>query len=81
MLQLCCGQVVVYIPTSHVLLHGADLLSLQLLHDSEVGGVAEGGEQCWHSRPTSRVIHTQNISFNSAPGQTIRGEQQFRCGR
>ena len=27
------GEVIVYVPTSHVTLHGADMLSIQLLHD------------------------------------------------
>ena len=27
------GEVIVYVPTSHVTLHEADMLSIQLLHD------------------------------------------------
>ena len=29
-------------------------------------------ETCWHSRHTSAIIHTQNITFNKYPGQNIR---------
>lgn len=69
------NEVVVYIPTSHVLLHEADMLSVQLLHDSNATVHADhdhGGDECWHDKPTARIIHTQNITFNKYPGQNIR---------
>ena len=70
------SEVIVYIPTSHVLLHDADMLSLQLLHDSDEATVeAEyGQDSCWHHKPTARIIHTQNITFNKYPGQNIKGK-------
>jgi len=69
------SEVIVYVPTSHVLLHQADMLSIQLLHDAGIEGVSGGthsGEGCWHGRPLGRVIHTQNITFTKDPGQNIR---------
>ena len=79
---ICCTvlysvlQVIVYIPTSHVLQHQADMLSLQLLHDSAPRGHGEpehGGGGCWHGKQGARVIHTQNITFNKDPGRNIKG--------
>ena len=78
------SAVVVHVPTSHILLHEADLLSIQLLHDSnqskgpneflgEVGS-SPSLQGCWHGKPTGRVIYTQNVTFNKFPGQNIRGE-------
>ena len=69
------SEVIVYIPTSHVLLHDADMLSLQLLHDSDEDPVEDvhGKDGCWHHKPTARIIHTQNITFNKYPGQNIKG--------
>ena len=28
--------------------------------------------RCWHSRPRSAIIHTQNVTFSKYPGQNIR---------
>ena len=78
------GWCVPHVPTSHILLHEADLLSIQLLHDSnqskgpneflgEVGS-SPSLQGCWHGKPTGRVIYTQNVTFNKFPGQNIRGE-------
>ena len=37
------SEVIVYIPTSHVLLHNADMLSIQLLHDGpSIGRLLDG---------------------------------------
>jgi len=68
------SEVIIYIPTSHVLLHDADMLSIQLLHDSDESEAetAFADEFCWHSKKTARIIHTQNITFNKYPGQNIR---------
>ena len=27
---------------------------------------------CWHGRPTARIIHSQNVTFNKIPGQNIK---------
>ena len=58
------NEVIVYIPTSHVLLHEADMLSLQLLHDSDDHDdeVNDGRDLCWHHKPSARVIHTQVLN-------------------
>ena len=75
------SEVVLYVPTSHVTGHEADMLSIQLLHDSEQpqsdSGQPHRGGGCWHSRNSARIIHTQNITFNKSPGQNIRGETLY----
>ncbi|XP_023328387.1 uncharacterized protein LOC111701365 [Eurytemora carolleeae] len=73
-------EVVVYIPASHVIKHDADMLSVQLLHDSAEPMVEDPfvGEGCWHNKSTAAVIHVQNITFNKFPGHNIRGVLKIR---
>ena len=72
------NEVVVYVPTSHVLMHDADMLGLQLLtyygEDPEEN-IAYANESCWHDKPGSAIIHTQNVTFTKYPGQNIRGNK------
>ena len=35
------------------------------------------GEACWHDKPHSAIIHTQNVTFTKYPGQNIRGRPTF----
>ena len=67
----------IYVPTSHVTGHQADMLSIQLLHDSKLPQSEEEENQhrdqaCWHGRATARIIHSQNITFIKTPGQNIK---------
>ena len=70
------NEVVVYVPTSHVLEHDADMLGMQLLtyHSDDPDDLHPyANESCWHDKPGSAIIHTQNVTFSKYPGQNIRG--------
>ena len=76
------NELIVYVPTSHVLLHDADMLGLQVLtyhSDDPHDMVAHANESCWHDIPGSAIIHTQNVTFTKYPGQNIRGEPVDLC--
>ena len=67
------SEVIIYVPTSHVTGHQADMLSIQLLHDSQEEEENQHRDQgCWHGRATARIIHSQNITFIKTPGQNIK---------
>ena len=69
------SHVVLFVPTTHVLIHHADMLSVQLLHDSGMDPEDRQDmvEKCWHSSNTSSIIYVQNVTFAKHPGKNIRG--------